>query len=95
MATLNDKDCAHLKTITMQQLEMENAVQSRIEQEQEVSLFRAAKEDRGLAQTVLPLEEKHDNNDDDDDEEDMYRDDGDSKNIPVTFMLPRSRLCQN
>jgi hypothetical protein len=83
MATLNDEDCAHLNTITMQQLEMENAVQSRIEQE--VALFRAAKEDRGLAQTVLPLEEEQDNNDDyDDDEEDMNRDDGDSKNIPVT-----------
>ena len=51
MATLNDEDCAHLNAMERQKIEMEYQVKSGIERE--VALFHAAREDRGLVQTVV------------------------------------------
>jgi hypothetical protein len=57
MATLNDEDCAHLNAIEEQKLEAEQQKLSGIERE--VALFHAAREDRGLVQTVLEEPEQY------------------------------------
>jgi len=50
MRPLDEEDCAHLDAIDRSREEREHNVKSGIERE--VALFRAAREDRGLAQTV-------------------------------------------
>jgi len=50
MRPLDEEDCAHLDAIDRSRQEREHNVKSGIERE--VALFRAAREDRGLAQTV-------------------------------------------
>jgi len=50
MRPLDEEDCAHLDAIDRSRVEREHNVKSGIERE--VALFRAAREDRGLAQTV-------------------------------------------
>lgn len=57
MATLNDEDCAHLNAIEEQKLEAEQQKLSGIERE--VALFHAAREDRGLVQTVVEETEQY------------------------------------
>ena len=57
MATLNDEDCAHLNAIEEQKLEVEQQKLSGIERE--VALFHAAREDRGLVQTVVEETEQY------------------------------------
>lgn len=57
MATLNDEDCAHLNAIEEQKLEAEQQKLSGIERE--VALFHAAREDRGLVQTVVEESEQY------------------------------------
>ncbi|KAL7539873.1 hypothetical protein ACHAXR_009683 [Thalassiosira sp. AJA248-18] len=56
---LDEEDCAHLDSIDRMRTEKEYTVKSGIERE--VALFHAAREDRGLAQTVV---EGGDNDDD-------------------------------
>mmetsp|Transcript_42866 Transcript_42866/g.77072 ORF Transcript_42866/g.77072 Transcript_42866/m.77072 type:complete len:241 (-) Transcript_42866:76-798(-) len=48
---LDEEDCAHLDNVDRRREEVEFKVKSGIEQE--VALFHAAREDRGLAQTVV------------------------------------------
>lgn len=50
-ATLDDEDCAHLNSVEQLRNEKAHAVKSGIERE--VALFRAAREDRALTQTVM------------------------------------------
>lgn len=50
MRPLDEEDCAHLDAVDRSRVEREHNVKSGIEHE--VALFRAAREDRGLAQTV-------------------------------------------
>mmetsp|Transcript_20161 Transcript_20161/g.43797 ORF Transcript_20161/g.43797 Transcript_20161/m.43797 type:complete len:241 (+) Transcript_20161:111-833(+) len=49
--TLDDEDCAHLDSVERVKEDKAYAVKS--EMEREVALFHAAREDRGLAQTVM------------------------------------------
>ena len=63
MAALDDEDVAHLDAIEEQKREGEYKVKHGIERE--VALFHAAREDRGLAQTVLEEEEVIEGGDDD------------------------------
>lgn len=49
-ATLDEEDCAHLDAVERMREEKERAARSGVERE--VALFRAAREDRGLVQTV-------------------------------------------
>ena len=51
MRPLDEEDCAHLDAVDRVREEKEYAVKSGIERE--VALFHAAREDRGLAQTVV------------------------------------------
>ena len=60
-ATLDDEDCAHLNSVEQVKNERAHAVKSGIERE--VALFRAAREDRALTQTVM-----------DDDDDDKIKD---------------------
>mmetsp|Transcript_30599 Transcript_30599/g.47924 ORF Transcript_30599/g.47924 Transcript_30599/m.47924 type:complete len:246 (-) Transcript_30599:437-1174(-) len=63
MQALDEEDVAHLDAIETQRKEVEGRVKSGIERE--VALFHAAREDRGLVQTVL--QDQDDNDEDDND----------------------------
>jgi len=60
---LDEEDCAHLDAIERRRNENEYEVKSGIERE--VALFHAAREDRGLAQTVVMEEEEEGDRGDD------------------------------
>mmetsp|Transcript_1625 Transcript_1625/g.2916 ORF Transcript_1625/g.2916 Transcript_1625/m.2916 type:complete len:234 (-) Transcript_1625:2188-2889(-) len=61
MQALDDEDVAHLDAIEEQKREVEYKVKSGIERE--VALFHAAREDRGLVQTVIEDQEGVDDGD--------------------------------
>ncbi|KAK1746842.1 PSME3-interacting protein [Skeletonema marinoi] len=61
MQALDDEDVAHLDAIEEQKREVEYKVKSGIERE--VALFHAAREDRGLVQTVVEDQEGGDDGD--------------------------------
>jgi hypothetical protein len=80
MAALDDEDVAHLDAIEEQKRMVENRVKSGIERE--VALFHAAREDRGLVQTVLEDEGDGDEDGDNDhDREDIKKASGDNMSI--------------
>ena len=56
MRPLDEEDCAHLDAVERRRLEQEQAMRSGVEWE--VAMFRAAKKDRGLVQTVVEEEEE-------------------------------------
>lgn len=60
---LDEEDCAHLEAVERMRVEKELDARSTVERE--VELFRAAREDRGLAQTMVGV----DDNEDDDNRE--------------------------
>ena len=51
---LDEEDCAHLDAVERRKMEQEDAVRSGVEWE--VAMFRAAKKDRGLIQTIVEEE---------------------------------------
>lgn len=57
---LDEEDCAHLDAVDRRREDNEYAVKSGIEHE--VALFHAAREDRGLAQTVMSGADDNDDN---------------------------------
>jgi hypothetical protein len=59
---LDEEDCAHLEAVERMRMEKEHDARSVVERE--VELFRAAREDRGLAQTMVGVD---DNEEDDND----------------------------
>jgi hypothetical protein len=59
---LDEEDCAHLEAVERMRMEKEHDARNTVERE--VELFRAAREDRGLAQTMVGV--------DDNEEEDDY-----------------------
>ena len=61
---LDEEDCAHLEAVERMREEKEYAAWTTMEQE--VELFRAAREDRGLAQTIVAGYVGDDDDDDDD-----------------------------
>mmetsp|Transcript_18400 Transcript_18400/g.26111 ORF Transcript_18400/g.26111 Transcript_18400/m.26111 type:complete len:241 (-) Transcript_18400:453-1175(-) len=65
MQALDEEDVAHLDAVEEQRREVEGRVKSGIERE--VALFHAAREDRGLVQTVLQEDQGDDHDDDDGD----------------------------
>ena len=74
MRPLDEEDCAHLDAVDRVREEKEYAVKSGIERE--VALFHAAREDRGLAQTVVDGDVKEDDNNNAADVEDVVFRDG-------------------
>ena len=56
MRPLDEEDCAHLDAVERRRLEQEQAMRSGVEWE--VAMFRAARKDRELVQTVVEEEEE-------------------------------------
>ncbi|KAL3763445.1 hypothetical protein ACHAWU_002018 [Discostella pseudostelligera] len=61
MRPLDEEDCAHLDAVERRRMEQEQSVKSGVEWE--VAMFRAAKKDRELVQTVVEEGEKEGGND--------------------------------
>ena len=77
MQALDDEDVAHLDAIEEQKREVEYKVKSGIERE--VALFHAAREDRGLVQTVVEEDQVGVDDGDDEDGGDINDDRGHKK----------------
>jgi hypothetical protein len=60
---LDEEDCAHLEAVERMRMEKEHDARSTVERE--VELFRAAREDRGLAQTMVGVDDNEEEDDDD------------------------------
>ena len=59
---LDEEDCAHLEAVERMRMEKEHDARSFVERE--VELFRAAREDRGLAQTMVGVDDNEEEDDD-------------------------------
>lgn len=64
---LDEEDCAHLEAVECMRMEKEHDARSTVERE--VELFRAAREDRSLTQTMVGV----DDNEDDDNRESIIK----------------------